>query len=1115
MAVNPETCPSDLALERLLAGDPERIGAHVLGCARCQARVAAMEAQGAEFRRSLWAPRARSAYARADHRWRNRAMLVALVPAVAAALVVGVVPLLDRPAPAVARVDPPPAKVEARTPGRTMLEPRGSASAPRLRTVRLRGEEVAVGQGSMEGAPESGNGPARPFTLTRTEVDANVSGMVASVLVTQEFENPFTERAEAIYVFPLPDNAAVDQLTLMVGQRVIKGVVKKREDARRDYERAKSEGRRAALLDQERPNVFTQSVANLLPGERVKVVLRYVAPLRYDDGSFEFNFPMVVGPRYIPGQALPGQPQGNGCSPDTDRVLDASRITPPQERTGRDISVRVHLDAGFPIEDLSSVSHRLVVERGSMRTAEVELAAGDRVPNKDFILRWKVAGRELRAMVMATRGQDGGYLALVAQPETPEAHRTPVPKEMVFVIDTSGSMEGPPLAAEKAFIRRAMAAMNPDDTFLLVDFADRASSFHASPLPNTPRNVERALSYLEALPSGGGTNQLQGIRAALGRPADPQRMRTVLFLTDGFIGNEAEILAEVQRTIGSARIYSLGVGSSANHYLLGRLAEVGRGFYQYLRPDEEQAPAIERFVRRIARPMVTDLEIDWGGLQVTEVLPKVLPDLFDNQPLVVLAKYAQPGRGRVVVRGRTSGSARELALDVDLPVQDAESHAIATCWARARIEELERLQYGGEKAEVIRQITSLGLEHQLVTAYTSFIALEETTAADPRSALRTVAEPVEPPELTVATNLRPEAKPVTGKTLEGRFDKELVTVPRMPTSKAKVDDDFDSIFGGASDGVHAKYKKQAYIPLAPGWGSDEDVDSAVVRALASANERLAQKNIEPGNKIAAWRELMLLKTRLEALPRTPKVADQLQRVGPILADLRKDLDSICTKIDLTAKHWDELERPADSARALRDGLAWFPEGTPDHPCRCKVIDQLAQRLEPVVACSPEGRQRHFAVLEAAVLAGKLNAVGPVLRLYAAEPKDASTQAFLRQIRELAEESAMSAYLHATRPPLSGDLFQLNQSDIMETVVSHKAEIKACTDQAKLAHPEASGTIVVSWVIRRDGSVTNVKIEYPEVQKTDLSRCLVAAIRKWRFPPYSGPQMAPIKFPFKF
>lgn len=1035
MAVNPETCPSDLALERLLAGDPERIGVHVLGCPRCQARVAAMEAQGAEFRRSLWAPRARSAYARADHRWRNRAMLVALVPAVAAALVVGVVPLLDRPTPPIARVDPPAVKVEARTPGRTTLDPRGAAPAPRLRTIRLRGEEVAVGQGSMDGVPETGNGPARPFTLKRTEVDAQVSGMVASVLVTQEFENPFTERAEAIYVFPLPDNAAVDQLTLMVGQRVIKGVVKQREEARRDYERAKSQGRRAALLDQERPNIFTQSVANLLPGETIRVVLRYVAPLRYDDGSFEFNFPMVVGPRYIPGQALPGQSQGSGCSPDTDRVLDASRITPPEERTGRDLSVRVHLDAGFPIEGLSSVSHRLLVERGSMRTAEVELAASDRVPNKDFILRWKVAGRELRAMVMATRGQGGGYLALVAQPEAPEAHRAPLPKEMVFVLDTSGSMEGAPLAAEKAVLHRAMAAMGPDDTFTLIDFADRASSFHASPLPNTQRNVERALAYLDALPSKGGTNQLEGIRAALGRPADPQRLRTVLFLTDGFIGNETEILAEVQRTVGSARLYSLGVGSSVNHYLLGRLAEVGRGFYQYLRPDEEQGPAIERFVRRIAKPMVTALEIDWGGLQVTEVLPRRLPDLFDDQPLIVLAKYSQSGRGRVVIRGRTLDQVRELALDVDLPDRDESHQAIGTCWARARIEELDRLQYGTERAEIIRQITSLGVEHQLVTAYTSFIAVEENVAADPRSPLRTVAEPVEAPELTVGTKRShgtpralpaPEPKPV-----DGRFDQEPVTVPRMATSKAKVDDDFDAIFGGSP-------------AVAKG-----DIEASVHRSLAEADARLAQKDIAASDLIGTWRELMQLKARLEASPRTPTTANHLSRVDPPLRDLTRELDSICSKVFLTAKHWDDLGKPVDSNRALQSGLDWFPEGTPDHPCRCRITDELARRGEPVRRCT-------------------------------AHPRPA-----------------------------------LDQSDVMETVVSHKAEIKACTDQAKLAHPELSGTIVVSWVIRPDGNVTNVKSETSEFQKSDLSRCLVAAIRKWRFPPYSGPQMAPIKFPFKF
>ncbi len=743
-----ERCPSDLALEGLLSGDDRAAHLHVQSCARCKGRIDEMEANGAQYRRVPGAIRARRAFEQSDRRWKSRMALAALVPAVAAAAAVGVLPRLARDVPSRSVIATP--QRSARTVGRGLLEPRGGGSPVRLREIRLRGRTIGFGQGALEAAADNPADPARPFTLKHTDVDAQVSAFVARVQVTQEFVNPFGERVEAVYVFPLPDNAAVDDMTLVVGDRVIRGVIQRREEARRTYERAKSEGRHAALLDEERPNIFTQSVANVPPGETVKVVLSYVAPLRYDDGSFEFNFPMVVGPRYVPGHALAGARQGTGVSPDTDVVLDASRITPASmpagERPGRDIAVHLHVDAGLPIEDLSSVSHRLHVTRPSPREADLELAADDRVPNKDLIVRWKIAGPELRSAILATRGEGGGYFALLVQPESLAARTRVVPKEMVFVIDTSGSMVGAPLAAEKAFMRRAISSMGPEDTFYLVDFADRASSFHPSALANTPGNVERVLSYLAALPAGGCTNQLEGIRIALNRPQDPKRLRVVLFLTDGFIGNEAEVLAAAQTNLAKARIFALGVGSSVNHYLLTRLADVGKGFYQYLRPDEDQSEAIERFVRRIARPLITDIEINWGGLAVSEVLPRKVPDVFDHQPLIVLGKYSSPGQARVVVHGLSAGDDRKTLLDVVLPDRSEQHAALATLWARSRIEELERQLYQGEKPEIIRQIQSLGLEHRLVTRYTSFVAADQRPSASTGASPRSIAEPVPIPD---------------------------------------------------------------------------------------------------------------------------------------------------------------------------------------------------------------------------------------------------------------------------------------------------------------------------------------------------------------------------------
>ncbi len=711
------THPSSYSLERLWAGalgDDERasVEAHLAACAPCRARCEAMEAQAARFSASPQSSMARDRFVRADRRWKRNAAWVALAP-VAAVLLLIVWRVTPVPPPAVATKE----AAVAHRQGREVVEVRPGTSLPRLRSVVLRGPPVDVGQGVLEAATDS-TSPSRPFVLQHTTVVAEVTGFVSAVTVTQEFKNPFPTPVDAVYVFPLPEDSAVDEMTFKAGSRVIRASIQRREEARRQYEEARALGRRAALLDEERPNIFTQSIANLMPGELVKVTLRYVAPLRYDDGAYTLNFPMVVGPRYVPGAPLAGEPQGTGTSPDTTDVPDASRITPPLERTGRDISIEVRLDAGTTIEELWSVSHRLLADRAASARAVITLDPADHIPNKDFILRWRVSGAEKRAAVLSS----GGTFALMLNPEVRVAPNAVTPKEMVFVIDTSGSMQGEPLEAAKRAMALAMKQMNPGDTFMLIDFADRASSFDASPLPNTPTNVARALAYLAALPASGGTNQLEGIRAALSRPPDPARVRMVLLMTDGFIGNEQQIFAETQRLLGNARLFGFGVGNSVNHSLLSRLSAIGRGFYQYVRTNEDSTEAVGRFVRRLARPLLTDLEVDFGGLEVFDVLPRKIPDLFDTQPVVLLGRYRHPGRGQVRLRGRVAGQPVELTTDVTLASQDTSS-GLKAMWARARIEELDTAQHL-EGIDASREITTLGLEYHLVTPFTSFVAVD-------------------------------------------------------------------------------------------------------------------------------------------------------------------------------------------------------------------------------------------------------------------------------------------------------------------------------------------------------------------------------------------------------
>lgn len=605
----------------------------------------------------------------------------------------------------------------------------------------------AVTQGALR-YTDPGSGEPRELPLEHTAVLARVSGSVAEVTVTQRFANPFTSRLEAVYVFPLPDRAAVDDMSIRIGDRVIRGEVHRREEARRIYDEAVSRGHLAGLLDQERPNIFTQRVANLPPGSSVEVVIHYVEDLHYDHGSWRLAFPTVVGPRYIPG--VPTGRTGGGWSPDTDRVPDASSITPPVllpgERSGHDLQIRVELAPGFPIRALESGSHRIVTDRQGRERATVELADRDRIPNKDFVLTWSTAGTAVSSTVLAHRTDGLGYLTLILQPPEEPGPEQVVPREVVYVIDSSGSMSGEPIAACKQLVRRALRELRDDDTFRLIRFAGGSSALDRDALAPTPANLERALSWLDGLRGGGGTEMLEGVRAALEAPKDPYRLRMVMFLTDGYIGNEEEILRRVGEVLGDARIFSFGVGSSVNRYLLDRLAEAGRGVAEYLRPGESPDALVDRFSERTTDPVYTQVELDWGGLEVVDVEPAQLPDLFTGRPLLVHARYREGGRGTVTLRGWAGRRRLELEERVVLPEREPANGAQAKLWARARIARLEMAKVrAAEPLALVEEITGLGLEHRLMTAYTSFVAVDRSTVYDDGELL-TVDQPVPMPE---------------------------------------------------------------------------------------------------------------------------------------------------------------------------------------------------------------------------------------------------------------------------------------------------------------------------------------------------------------------------------
>jgi Ca-activated chloride channel family protein len=574
------------------------------------------------------------------------------------------------------------------------------------------------GQGTLLARTEASEMIAVP--LKHTDVRVDIAGNLAEVEVTHIFHNPYDRKIEALYLFPLPDRAAVNFMEIKLENRTIRSVLKRRDEARKVYEDARARGRMAALLDQERPNVFTHAVANILPGSEVVVMIRYYETVPYAGGAYAFTFPMVVGPRYTAG------------APDAHRITAPGLA--PGLRPGHDIVLEVHLDAGTTAREIVSPSHPIDVESDGRGGDVIRLRREEEIPDRDFILRYRLNGRAPELIVLSHRVDSSGYLVALIQPEAAPLASHIAPKELIFVVDCSGSMSGPPIEKAKEAMQHALGNLNPLDTFQVVTFSDHAEAFAPAPVLATQWNLQRARDYVDRLAGSGGTIMIEGVRLALSYPRDPDRLRIISFMTDGFIGNEAEILAYLERNLGGARLFSLGVGASVNRYLLDRMAEFGRGTVEYLLLRSGTGEPMERFYDRIHDPYLTDITLEWGGLEVTDVHPSRLPDLFLGRPVVVHGRYRRPGAGQVILRANLGGMPFERRFVVRLAERDTDGTAIATLWARARIEELSHLEMNDPQPAREQELLEVAFAHNLISGHTSFVAVEEridTGAAEP------------------------------------------------------------------------------------------------------------------------------------------------------------------------------------------------------------------------------------------------------------------------------------------------------------------------------------------------------------------------------------------------
>jgi Ca-activated chloride channel family protein len=570
--------------------------------------------------------------------------------------------------------------------------------------------------------------PAVPLPLQHTDVRANLSGYIATVQVTQQFTNPFDAKIEAVYVFPLPHNAAVNEFIMTIGDRHIRGIIRQRAQAEKIYRDARAQGYVASLLTQERPNIFTQHVANIEPGKQIDVHINYFHTLAYDDGWYEFVFPMVVGPRFNP----PGARDSVGAVPrgkqgDSGHKTEVSYLR-PGERSGHDISVRAEIDAGVVIEEFTSQTHVVVTETNSPGRLTVALSPHDRIPNKDFVLRYRVAGERIKSNLLTHRDERGGFFTLMIHPPKELRALNRRPMEMIFVLDCSGSMSGQPIAQAKAAIDRALRHLEKDDSFQIINFSERASQLGSRPLAATPANVQRGLDYLKALNSDGPTMMIEGIKAALDFPHDPRRLRFVSFLTDGYIGNEAQILAAVHERVGPSRLFSFGVGSAPNRYLLDHMAKLGHGAVAYLGLNDSAADVIDRFFERISHPALTDLQIDWGGMQVTEVFPRRAPDLFVGRPVILTGRFSGKERKAIRVSGNIGGE----RITIQLPDEaGAGTHAaLPSVWARLKIGDLADQSAYDPNPDLPAHVKQVALDFNLMSAYTAFIAVDSSRRAE-------------------------------------------------------------------------------------------------------------------------------------------------------------------------------------------------------------------------------------------------------------------------------------------------------------------------------------------------------------------------------------------------
>jgi len=592
--------------------------------------------------------------------------------------------------------------------------------------------------------------------MVSTDVKMDIAGPVIRTTLSQTFQNTSDQWVEGVYVFPLPENAAVDRLRIVVGGRLIEGQIKEKKQAKKIYQKAKREGKKASLVEQLRPNMFSASVANIGPHEAVAIQIEYQDKSEIKQGIASLTFPMTVGPRFSPpAEVVKLATADGGTMPVVlDPVLDRHLISPPlmapkdepTEYLRLPVSIEINLEAGFDVANISSPYHDISVDRIDADSARITLAAGEVPANRDFQLKWTAgfSNTPQRAVFTETIGETS-YLMTMMSPPLPETS-TDIQshtREMLFIIDTSGSMGGTSIAEARRALKMGLERLSPEDSFNVTRFSSDYSKLFDAPVPATEANIRKAMRYVGRLKADGGTMMKPALNDSFKTKADKERLRQIVFITDGAIGNEAELFALIQDKLGDARMFPVGIGSAPNRFFMSRAAKFGRGTMVMIgKIDEVQSQMSELFTA-LENPVLTNLQLSLKD--IGDAYPSRLPDLYDGEPVVSIVKLASNEMPRsLTVSGQYADSLYKSHMDLS---QATQAKGLSVLWARSKIADLEERRFDRQgAAKIDAEILKTALDHHLVSRLTSLVAVDITPSRDMSDPLTSLKVPTMLPE---------------------------------------------------------------------------------------------------------------------------------------------------------------------------------------------------------------------------------------------------------------------------------------------------------------------------------------------------------------------------------